>query len=86
MPEVRGATRRCVRGANAAVVGAVFPRERWLLRVVLASGNLVRRLRGNAFRAYVHPVRAIDTAVKRQGLKLRSIRDTLVWRVAVYSR
>ena len=66
--------------------GAVFPRERWLLRVVLGSGNLVRRLRGNAFRTFVHPVRAIDAAVRQHGLRLRSVRDTLVWRVAVYSR
>ncbi|HKW11339.1 MAG TPA: class I SAM-dependent methyltransferase [Gemmatimonadaceae bacterium] len=66
--------------------GAVFPRERWWLRVMLASENCVRRLQRNAFRAYVHPVRAIDAAVKRQGLRPRSIRDTLVWRVAVYSR
>jgi magnesium-protoporphyrin O-methyltransferase len=66
--------------------GAVFPRERWALRAVLACGNFVRRLRGNTFRTYVHPVRAIDAAVRRQGLSVRSVRDTLVWRVALYSR
>jgi SAM-dependent methyltransferase len=66
--------------------GAVFPRERWFLKVVLALGNLARRLRGNPFRTYVHPTDGIDAEVRRQGLQRRSVRDTLVWRVAVYSR
>lgn len=66
--------------------GAVFPRERWLLKLVLALGNAVRRLRGNAFRSYVHPVQAIDAALERQELRVRSVRDTWAWRVAVYSR
>ena len=66
--------------------GAVFPRERWLVRAVVKLGNCVRRLRRNAFRAYVHPVRAIDAAVERQCLSLRTVRDTFAWRVAIYSR
>lgn len=66
--------------------GAVFPRERWLLKLVLALGNTARRIRGNPFRSYVHPVRAIDAAIQRQGLKPRTVHDTLVWRVAVYTR
>jgi len=45
-----------------------------------------QRVRGSAFRGYLHPIRAIDAAVRRQGLTPRSVRDTFVWRVAVYSR
>ena len=66
--------------------GAVFPRERWVLKIVLALGNLLRRIRGNAFRTYVHPIRAIDAAIQRQGLTPRYVHDTFVWRVSVYSR
>jgi len=66
--------------------GAVFPRERWFLRLMVALGNLARRLRRNAFRAYVHPVREIDATIRRQGLSARRIHDTFVWRVVVYSR
>ena len=66
--------------------GAVFPRERWLLKVAFAVGNFARRVRGSAFRTYLHPIRAIDSGVRRQGLTPRSVRDTFVWRVAVYSR
>jgi magnesium-protoporphyrin O-methyltransferase len=66
--------------------GAVFPRERWVLKAWLALGNFARCLVRNPFRTYVHPTAAIDSEVRRQGLTPRSVRDTLVWRVAVYSR
>ena len=66
--------------------GAVFPRERWIVRAFVSFSNLTRRLIGNTFRSYVHPVHAIDAAVQRQGFQVRSVRETLVWRVAVYSR
>jgi len=73
-------------GHARRLYGAVFPRERWFLRLMLALGNLARRLRRNAFRAYVHPVREIDATIRRQGLSARRIHDTFVWRVVVYSR
>ena len=77
-------------GSSAAkaqrLYGAVFPRERWLLKGVLWLENLVRRLRGDPFRTYVHPTDAIDTEIRRQGLARRSVRDTFLWRVAVYAR
>lgn len=66
--------------------GAVFPRQRWFIKVMLALENFARRVRGNPFRAYLHPTTAIDAAVQRQGLTPRSVRDTFVWRVAVYVR
>ena len=66
--------------------GAVVPRERWVMKAMLAVENFVRRLRRNPFRAYIHPVAGIDAAARRQGLTPRLIRDTFLWRVAVYSR
>lgn len=66
--------------------GAVYPRERWVIKAFLALGNAMRRLRGNAFRTYVHPPAAIDAALRREGLTPRTVKDTFVWRVAVYAR
>jgi SAM-dependent methyltransferase len=66
--------------------GAVFPRDTWLLKGVFALSNVVRRIRGRGFRTYLHPPPAIDSVLRQQGLRLRSCRDTLVWRVAVYAR
>jgi 2-polyprenyl-3-methyl-5-hydroxy-6-metoxy-1,4-benzoquinol methylase len=66
--------------------GAVFPRERRVVKIMAAVGNLVWRLRGNPFRSYIHPTAAIDAAARRQGLTPRSVLDTFLWRVAVYVR
>jgi hypothetical protein len=66
--------------------GVVFPRERWLMKAAAVLVNFMWRLRDNPFRTYIHPVAAIDAAVRRQGLTPRFVSDTLMWRVAVYAR
>jgi magnesium-protoporphyrin O-methyltransferase len=66
--------------------GAVYPRERWLNKAWVALGNLVRRIRGNPFQTYIHPIGAIDRTLERNGLRRLFVRDTFSWRVAVYSR
>ena len=66
--------------------GAVFPRERILFKAMVQLGNGMRRLTRNDFRTYIHPVGGIDAVLRREGLTLRSVRDTYGWRAAVYSR
>ena len=66
--------------------GAVYPRERWANKAWVSAGNLVRRLLRNPFRTFVHPIAAIDEILARNGLKPLSVRDTFVWRVAIYAR
>jgi len=66
--------------------GAVYPRERWLNKVWVALGNLARRILGNPFQTYIHPISAIDRTLERNGLRPCLVRDTFAWRVAVYSR
>lgn len=66
--------------------GAVFPRERSLVKAFIVISNFARRLGRNSFRSYVHPVDAIDAAIERQGLRRCSVTQTVAWRVAVYSR
>jgi magnesium-protoporphyrin O-methyltransferase len=66
--------------------GAVYPRERWLLKAWIALENLARRILGNPFQTYIHPIGAIDRTLERNGLRRLFVRDTFSWRVAVYSR
>ena len=65
--------------------GAVYPRERWFLKVWIVFENLFRRILGNPFQTYVHPINAIDGILKRHGLERCWVRDTFAWRVAVYA-
>jgi hypothetical protein len=66
--------------------GVVYPRDTWWMKLFFPLENLLHRLRRSRFRTYLHPTGAIDTAVQRQGLRPRSSRNTLVWRVVMYSR
>ena len=66
--------------------GAVYPRERWYVRLALRSVNAYSRVRRRSFRVYLHSPAAIDAAVARQGLTRRTCVDTFIWRVAVYER
>jgi magnesium-protoporphyrin O-methyltransferase len=66
--------------------GAVFPRERWSVRIGFAAVNVFMSIMRRGFRVYVHPVTAIDAALRREGLSQRAERQTFVWRVVVYSR
>jgi 2-polyprenyl-3-methyl-5-hydroxy-6-metoxy-1,4-benzoquinol methylase len=66
--------------------GAVFPRDRRVLKIFVAVGNLFCRVTRSDFRVYIHSTSAIHGALRREGLALRSVKDTWMWRVVVYER
>jgi magnesium-protoporphyrin O-methyltransferase len=63
-----------------------YPRDRWPVRVVMALGNLIRRLTRNDFRTFVHPNRAIESVLTGAGVTRVARRDTFVWRCELYAR
>jgi hypothetical protein len=46
----------------------------------------VIRVRGKAYRAYVHPNARVDALAEANGLRLRTETGTFIWRVVVYDR
>lgn len=66
--------------------GAVYPRYRWPVRAVISLQNRFRKLLGNPFRVYVHPVGEIESVLKRSGFERRRAERTFVWEVAVFAR
>lgn len=67
--------------------GLVHPRDRWWTRAGVRAGNVALRLARREFRAYVHPVDAVDAVAEAGGLALRSRSGVgPVWQVSVYSR
>jgi magnesium-protoporphyrin O-methyltransferase len=73
-------------GRAREMYGVVIPRERRLTKVMALGINLIFRITRNPFRFYVHPSRSIDRVVERAGLSAAFVKDTLIWRVAVYRR
>lgn len=62
------------------------PHDRWYVRAGFSLRNLQHRLRGRAFRAFVHPVGGVDGLLDSLGFRRRYLRRTVVWRVALYER
>jgi magnesium-protoporphyrin O-methyltransferase len=66
--------------------GLVYPRDTWWNRAGLAFLNLLRRLRRDPFRVFVHRPEDVEAAVRANGLAPLSHGQTVVWRVDVYVR
>ena len=56
------------------------------MRLWVQLQNESRRLRGNAFRTFVHPVLQMDQLLKKAGFARVEVCDGLVWGVATYAR
>lgn len=68
------------------LLGLVYPRNTWWIRLVGAGINAVSRLRRSSFRFFVHPSDRVDAAIRAHGLELRSRRTTPLWQIVVYGR
>jgi hypothetical protein len=62
-----------------------YPRDRWYVRLMLATENAVRRLGSSALRAFVHPPGDMDRLLCGAGFRLAQ-RETLTWAADVYAR
>jgi SAM-dependent methyltransferase len=63
-----------------------YPRGAWYVRLAMALENLQRRLSGNPFRTFVHPVSRLEELIRRAGFTLASRRQTWTWSADVYTK
>src|SRR5260370_3179576 len=78
-----------LRGAAARtrrVLAFTYPRDRWYMRTLTALQNFWRRLRGNAFRTFVHSPEHMGTVLEAAGLVRVARQGTLVWVLDLYRR
>jgi SAM-dependent methyltransferase len=68
------------------LLGITYPRARPDVRLVIGFENLKRRLKGDAFRAFVHPPAAMRAALRAGGWRLLNRRGTFAWQVDLYAR
>jgi magnesium-protoporphyrin O-methyltransferase len=66
--------------------GMVFPRDRWLFRLLLPIVNFFIRLTKSPFRIYIHQTDDVDRIVRNQGLELQFHRRSFFWQIVVYAR
>jgi magnesium-protoporphyrin O-methyltransferase len=84
-PDFRGLL-QAASGRTLRLLGLVYPRDVWYLRLGMAVVNFFQRLRGDPFRVYVHPVIEMEDILGRAGLHRVFLKRLLVWEVALYSR
>jgi hypothetical protein len=73
-------------GLTRRVLVLSYPRDAFWTRWPLAAQNLVFRLLGRAFRAFVHDPDAILAAAEEAGLRLAHRRRGAIWEVAALRR
>jgi 2-polyprenyl-3-methyl-5-hydroxy-6-metoxy-1,4-benzoquinol methylase len=61
-----------------------YPRDAWYVKLVISVENLVRRVRGNPFRTFVHSTAAMQRRIEDAGFRLTSRTSTVAWRADVY--
>jgi magnesium-protoporphyrin O-methyltransferase len=63
-----------------------YPRDLWYVRAAIAGENGIRRLKGNPFRAFVHPVDRMTQTIEGEGFRLSAHRQTWQWSADVWVR
>ncbi len=84
-PDMESLVRETAERARRVYV-LVFPREGLLNRIAFPLTNLLLRIRGSAFRTFMHSTSRVDEAAVSRGLALVEVRRTLLWQVRVYER
>jgi len=67
-------------------IALCYPRSRWYVRLVMWLDNLKRVLKGDPFRAFVHPIEAVEALIERRGFRLQSEGGTLLWKTVLFER
>jgi magnesium-protoporphyrin O-methyltransferase len=68
------------------LLGAVYPRDVWWVRLGVGLVNRLTQLRRCPFRVFVHDPAHIEATLRARGLERAASRRTFVWVVAVYRR
>ena len=63
-----------------------IPRDRWFVKMVIGLENLYRRIKGDAFRAFVHSSDELNRLLGEMGFKQLSVDATLSWQVFTFTR
>jgi len=84
-PDAEALMTAVARRARSAIALS-FPPDVWPARLFVALVNLALRLRGNAFRTYVHPETAILAPALARGFRVDERRRAGLWRVVALVR
>lgn len=73
-------------GRALRLIAVTVPREAWWTKMVVGLENAFMAARRRAFRAYVHPRRAMRGVLADEGFALVDVRTGFVWSTMVFER
>ena len=68
------------------IYAVIYPRDVWWTKLGLLIMNFYPRIKGNSFRAFIHPTKEVEEIIFGNGLKRNYYATTLVWQVAIFTR
>lgn len=68
------------------VLAMTYPRQTWYTALALRVENAFQVIRGNPFRAFLHPIGEMDRLLVDRGMARVVLKRLFVWELAVYSR
>jgi len=68
------------------IYAVIYPRDVWWTKLGLLIMNFYSRIKGNSFRAFIHPTKKVEEIIFGNGLKRNYYATTLVWQVAIFTR
>lgn len=68
------------------LVAFTYHPDRWYLRAMVALENFLYRVRGNPFRAFVHPPQRMGAVLEAAGFVRSARRGTFLWALDLYHR
>jgi len=77
---------RAAAARTRRLLAFTYPRDRWYMRTSAALQNFWRRLRGNAFRIFVHSPDHMGAVLETAGLVRARRQGTLGWVLDLYHR
>jgi predicted methyltransferase len=66
--------------------GLVFPRDRWLFRVIVPLVNFFIGLSKSPFRIFLHCTEDVEQILRNKGLEKQYHNRSIFWQVMVYAR
>lgn len=73
-------------GKTGQFLALVYPREKWSTKAAIKLGNAFCKIRGVAFRAFVHPVAEIEQIATDSGLVAIHKGKDFIWQGVIFER
>lgn len=67
-------------------IALTYPRETRYVRIGLKAINFFQWLRNNPFRVFLHSVNEMEALLNAEGLEKVSVKQLLIWEMALYRR